>query len=61
MREDDPASTLDSPRLGRPLPKVLSRDEVDRLIEAQPADDDLGAWRRFSRSSTPPACACRSW
>ena len=22
-REDDPASTLDSPRLGRPLPKVL--------------------------------------
>jgi len=34
LREDDPASTLDSPRLGRPLPKVLSRDEVDRLIEA---------------------------
>ncbi len=34
VREDDPASTLDSPRLGRPLPKVLSREEVDRLIEA---------------------------
>jgi integrase/recombinase XerD len=34
MRADDPASTLDSPKLGRPLPKVLSRDEVDRLIEA---------------------------
>ncbi|HTR82976.1 MAG TPA: site-specific tyrosine recombinase XerD [Reyranella sp.] len=34
MREDDPASALDSPALGRPLPKVLSRDEVDRLIEA---------------------------
>jgi len=34
MRDDDPASTLDSPRLGRPLPKVLSRAEVDRLIEA---------------------------
>lgn len=34
MREDDPASTLDSPKLGRPLPKVLSREEVDRLIEA---------------------------
>jgi len=34
MREDDPSSTLDSPKLGRPLPKVLSRDEVDRLIEA---------------------------
>ncbi|WP_428667729.1 site-specific tyrosine recombinase XerD [Reyranella sp.] len=34
MRDDDPASTLDSPKLGRPLPKVLSRGEVDRLIEA---------------------------
>ncbi|UYN97993.1 MAG: site-specific tyrosine recombinase XerD [Enhydrobacter sp.] len=34
MRDDDPSTTLDSPRLGRPLPKVLSRDEADRLIEA---------------------------
>ncbi len=34
LREDDPASTLDSPQLGRSLPKVLSRAEVDRLIEA---------------------------
>src|SRR5689334_8584454 len=34
MREDDPSSTLDSPKLGRPLPKVLSREEVERLIEA---------------------------
>ena len=46
MREDDPASTLDSPRLGRPLPKVLSRDEVDRLIEASRRDDDR--WRRMA-------------
>ena len=37
LRDDDPASTLDSPRLGRPLPKVLSRVEVDRLIEAAQA------------------------
>ncbi len=34
LREDDPASALDSPKLGRPLPKVLSRDEVDTLIAA---------------------------
>jgi len=34
MREDDPSSALDAPKLGRPLPKVLSRIEVDRLIEA---------------------------
>jgi len=37
MRDDDPASTLDSPKLGRPLPKVLARVEVDRLIEAAQA------------------------
>lgn len=34
LRSDDPAAALDSPKLGRPLPKVLSRAEVDRLIEA---------------------------
>lgn len=34
VREDDPLSAVDSPRLGRPLPKILSEDEVRRLIEA---------------------------
>lgn len=33
-RADDPSVTLDSPRLGRPLPKVLSTAEVGALIEA---------------------------
>jgi len=42
VRGDDPASTLDSPRLGRPLPKVLTRVEVDRLIEAAQARDGDG-------------------
>jgi integrase/recombinase XerD len=45
IREDDPASTLDSPRLGRPLPKVLSREEVDRLIEAARAKDEADGGR----------------
>jgi integrase/recombinase XerD len=45
MREDDPASTLDSPRLGRPLPKVLSRAEVDRLIEATRREDGADGGR----------------
>ncbi len=45
MREDDPASTLDSPKLGRPLPKVLSRDEVDRLIDAARAKDETDGGR----------------
>ena len=31
-RADDPTSGLDSPRLGRPLPKILAEDEVARLI-----------------------------
>jgi len=34
LRADDPSTVLDSPRLGRPLPKVLAREEVDRLIAA---------------------------
>jgi integrase/recombinase XerD len=32
LRGDDPTSGLDTPRLGRPLPKMLSEDEVARLI-----------------------------
>lgn len=33
LRGDDPTAGLDSPRLGRPLPKILAEDEVTRLIE----------------------------
>jgi integrase/recombinase XerD len=43
-RDDDPAAIIEGPQRGRPLPKVLSIAEVDRLIgaarrsvEAQPA------------------------
>ncbi|TSJ60584.1 site-specific tyrosine recombinase XerD [Starkeya sp. 3C] len=32
-RGDDPAAVLEGPRRGRPLPKVLTLDEVTRLIE----------------------------
>lgn len=34
LRADNPARLLDSPRLGRPLPKYLSEDEVARLLAA---------------------------
>jgi len=34
QRTDDPTAALDSPRLGRPLPKFLAEVEVDRLLEA---------------------------
>ena len=33
-RADDPTRRLDAPKQGRPLPKVLSRDEIDRLLAA---------------------------
>lgn len=32
-RTDDPASSLDSPKQGRPLPKILSEAEVERMID----------------------------
>jgi integrase/recombinase XerD len=34
QRGDDPTAELDAPRLGRPLPKVLSQDEAGALLAA---------------------------
>ena len=34
IRRDDPTALVDSPKLGRPLPKILSEEEVDALIAA---------------------------
>ena len=42
IRTNDPTGGLDTPRLGRPLPKILSEAEVARLIEVAetwPADE----------------------
>ena len=44
LRSDDPSAGLDTPRLGRPLPKLLSEAEVARLIaaaEAWPAEEGV--------------------
>lgn len=41
-RPDDPAAHLETPRLGRALPKILSVDDVDRLL-AVPLPADAGA------------------
>jgi integrase/recombinase XerD len=38
-RQDDPSRRVDAPKKGRPLPKVLSREEMDRLIAAAGARD----------------------
>ena len=39
QREDDPSAVIDSPRLGRALPKVLSEEEVERLLAAARAQE----------------------
>ena len=44
-RGDDPAATLDSPRRGRPLPKILSVEEVDALMSAAALLQGVGGLR----------------
>ncbi len=41
-RTDDPTSTVDAPRLGRPLPQVLQFDEVGALLAAT---SEIEGWR----------------
>ncbi len=38
-RADDPSRRVDAPKKGRSLPKVLAREEIDRLIAAAAARD----------------------
>ncbi|HER00543.1 MAG TPA: site-specific tyrosine recombinase XerD [candidate division Zixibacteria bacterium] len=40
--KDDPTTSLESPKLLRALPDVLSKDEVTRLIESCDGEDPLG-------------------
>ncbi|MEK9646007.1 MAG: site-specific integrase, partial [Alphaproteobacteria bacterium] len=42
LREDDPTSTIDGPRQGRPLPKVLLFADVDALLAAA---REMDGWR----------------
>lgn len=44
-RTDDPSRRLDAPKQGRPLPKLLSREEIDRLLTAAAARDTAAALR----------------
>lgn len=37
VRGDDPTTAIDAPKRGRPLPKILSEEEVDRLLAAAQA------------------------
>lgn len=56
LRKDDPAAVLEGPKRGRPLPKVLSVADVDRLLEtarnaaadaARPAAERMRAARLY--------------
>ena len=50
MRTDDPCSTVDSPKLGRPLPKILSVDEVETLLslaEVEASNDNASHAKRL--------------
>lgn len=41
-RKDDPTLHLEAPRLGRPLPKVLSESQVERILDVPDVSDPLG-------------------
>jgi integrase/recombinase XerD len=42
MRDTDPTLDIAMPRIGRSLPKTLSEDEVDSLLNAPNTDEPLG-------------------
>jgi integrase/recombinase XerD len=42
MRDTDPTADIEMPRIGRSLPKTLSEDEVDSLLNAPNTDEPLG-------------------
>jgi integrase/recombinase XerD len=45
VRGDDPTARLDSPRKARSLPKILSEEDVDRLLAAAHASEDADGIR----------------
>ncbi len=53
LRGDDPSSAIDSPKLGRPLPKILSLEDVEALLktaaEASEQAEDGAPRRRALR------------
>jgi integrase/recombinase XerD len=51
IRQDDPCQHLDSPRLPRTLPRVLSEDEVDRLLAACAPGGPLGPRQRAAKAA----------
>ena len=48
LRPDNPCAALESPRRGRPLPRVLYEGEVERLLEAAHTGPDSPRKRRLA-------------
>jgi len=46
LRRDDPTATVEPPRRGRPLPKILSEDETEELLGAARIGDGAEGARR---------------
>lgn len=42
LLSEDPSAQIESPKLGRPLPKTLTEDEVERLLNAPDVATPLG-------------------
>ena len=42
MRDSDPTADIEMPRIGRSLPKTLTEEEVDSLLNAPNTDEPLG-------------------
>ena len=42
MITDDPTAQIESPKLGRPLPKSLTEEQVEKLLQAPDAETALG-------------------
>ncbi len=52
LREDNPAHLLKGPKLGRPLPKILSEADVDGLFTALEGDDSVKGLRMSALMET---------
>eukprot|EP01037_Dinobryon_pediforme_P013570 gene13570-13689_t len=51
-RGDDPSLVLDGPKQGRPLPKILSIDEVEQLLAQTRAKVDQTSGQNLSQAAT---------